>query len=43
MEELYGDPTSDHAPRSRLEVKMEEVVPKMERRRGSDAEQTGRK
>jgi len=33
---------SDHAPRSGPEVKMEEVVPKMARRRGSDARQSRR-
>jgi len=34
---------SGHAPRSGPEVKMEEVVPKMARRRGSDAEQLRRR
>jgi len=32
-----------HAPRSGPEVKMEEVVAKMARRRGSDAEQSRRR
>jgi len=35
-EELLGGPTVRHAPRSGPEVKME-AVPKMARRRGSDA------
>jgi len=42
MEELYGTKQSGHALRSGPEVKMKEVVPKMARRRGSDAGQSRR-
>jgi len=43
VEELHGDPTVGHAPRSRPDIKMEEVVPKMARRRGSYAGQFRRR
>jgi len=43
VEELHGDPTVGPCPRSEPEVKMEEVLPKMARRRGSDAGQSRRR
>jgi len=43
VEELYGDPTVGPRPDLDQRSKMEEVVPKMARRRGSDAEQSRRR
>jgi len=41
VEELHGDPTVGATPQSlNQRSKMEEVVPKMARRRGSDAGQS---